>query len=75
MSPCEKAAFCAGIKAARQMVLTAAITIEVRADASELRQQAAVAALQGLAEGLKATFIDAAHPADKSDAASTVAKL
>ena len=53
----EQAAFNAGIETARQVALTAAVTIEVRDDASELRQQAAVAALQGLAEGLKATFL------------------
>lgn len=35
------------------MVLTAAVTIEVRDDAVEVRQRAAVAALQGLAEGLR----------------------
>jgi len=50
-------AFTAGIETARQMALTAAISLEVRSDAVELRQQAAVAALQGLAEGLKATFL------------------
>ena len=71
----EQAAFAAGIETARQMALTAAISLEVRGDASELRQQAAVAALQGLAEGLKATFIDDTLLADGSDAASPVAKL
>lgn len=49
----ERAAFTAGIEAARQMALIAAVTIEVRADATEVRQQAAAAALQGLAEGLR----------------------
>lgn len=75
MTPHEQAAFNAGIETARQMAMTAAVTIEVRDDAGEVRQRAAVAALQGLAEGLKATFIDAAPPTDKSDAASPVAKL
>lgn len=75
MTSREQAAFNAGIQTARQMALTAAVTIEVRDDAGDLRQRAAVAALQGLAEGLRATFIDAAHPADRSDAASPVAKL
>ena len=56
----EQAAFAAGIETARQMALTAAVTIEVRGDAGNLRQRAAAAALQGLADGLKATFIDAA---------------
>lgn len=71
----EQAAFVAGIETARQMALTAAVTIEIRSDATELRQQAAVAALQGLAEGLKATFIDAALPSDGSGHASPAAKL
>ena len=53
----EQAAFSAGIETARQVALTAAVTIEIRDDANELRQQAAAAALQGLAEGLKATFL------------------
>ena len=44
------------------MALIAAISIEVRDDASEVRQRAAVAALQGLAEGAKATFIDPPNP-------------
>ncbi|MCJ2017596.1 hypothetical protein MKK84_09210 [Methylobacterium sp. E-065] len=49
----KRAASTAGIEAARQMALTAAITIEVRGDAGAVRQQAAAAALQGLAEGLQ----------------------
>jgi hypothetical protein len=53
MTPREQAAFAAGIETARQMALTAAVTIEVREDAGAVRQQAAVAALQGLAEGLR----------------------
>ncbi|MCJ2025164.1 hypothetical protein [Methylobacterium sp. J-067] len=57
MTPREKAAFAAGIETARQMALTAAVTIEVRDDAGEVRQRAAVAALQGLAEGLKTAFL------------------
>jgi PPE-repeat protein len=48
----EQAAF-AGIEAAWQMALTAAITIKVRDDAGAVRQQAAAAALQGLADGLR----------------------
>lgn len=35
------------------MALTAAVTIGVRADAGEIRQRAAFAAIQGLAEKLK----------------------
>lgn len=59
MTPREQAAFAAGIEAARQMALTAAITIEVREDAAAVRQQAAAAALQGFAAGLRAAFLDA----------------
>ena len=51
MTSREHAAFAAGIEAARQMALTAAVTIEICDDAGAVRQQAAVAALQGLAEG------------------------
>jgi uncharacterized membrane protein YqiK len=53
MTSREQAAFAAGIETARQMALTAAVSIEVRDDAREVRQQAAAAALQGLAEGLQ----------------------
>ena len=60
----ERAAFNAGIETARQAALTAAVTIEVRDDTREVRQQAAAAALQGLASGLKAAFLD---PAAESD--------
>lgn len=58
MTPREQAAFTAGIEAARQMALTAAITIEVRSDANEVRQQAAAATLQGLADGLRTAFLN-----------------
>jgi hypothetical protein len=75
MTAREQAAFAAGIETARQMALMAAVTIEVREDASELRQQAAAAALQGLAEGLKAAFLDAAPLVDGSNAVSAVAEL
>ena len=51
--PRELAAFAAGIETARQMALTAAVTIEVRDDAGAVRHQAAAAALQSLAEGLQ----------------------
>lgn len=53
MTPREQAAFAAGIEAARQAALVAAVTIEVRDDAGEVRQRAAAAALQGSAEGLR----------------------
>jgi hypothetical protein len=58
MTPREQTAFAAGIETARQMALTAAVTIEVRDDAREVRQQAAAAALQGLAEGLRALALE-----------------
>ncbi len=58
MTPREQAAFAAGIQAARQAAMTAAVTIAVRDDARESRQQAAAAALHGLAAGLKVAFLD-----------------
>ncbi|MCJ2093117.1 hypothetical protein MKK67_11505 [Methylobacterium sp. J-072] len=58
MTSREQAAFAAGIETARQMALTAAVTLEVRDDAREVRQQAAAAALQGLAAGLKVAFLE-----------------
>lgn len=64
MNPREQAAFVAGIETARQMALTAAVTIEVREDAREIRQQAAAAALQGLAAGQRAAFLDSQDEPD-----------
>ncbi|MHC2019712.1 hypothetical protein [Methylobacterium sp. CM6247] len=49
MTPCEQAAYLKGILDAREFAMVAAITIEAR----EVRQQAAAAALHGLAGGLK----------------------
>lgn len=57
MTPREQAAFNQGVEAMRQMAMTAAVTIEVRDDAREVRQQAAAAALHGLAEGAKALLL------------------
>lgn len=54
MTPNEEAAYHAGVEAMRQMAMVAALTIEARDDAREIRQQAAAAALHGLAEGAKA---------------------
>lgn len=62
MTPREQAAFAAGIEAARQMAMAAAVTIEVRDDAGGVRQRAAVAALQGLAEGLRALTLQPSDP-------------
>lgn len=50
MPPCEHAAFVADIDYARQMTLTRVIT-EVRDDAGEPRQHAAIAPLQGSRKG------------------------
>lgn len=58
MTPREQAAFATGIQAARRAAMTAAVTIEVRDDTRELRKQAAAAALDGLAAGLKVAFLD-----------------
>lgn len=54
MTPRETAAYHAGIETMRQMALVAAVTIETRPDADGVRQRAAAAALQGLAEGARA---------------------
>ena len=45
--PREHIGFNAGVEAVRRAALTAAVTIEIRDDASDIRQQAAIAALQG----------------------------
>ena len=60
-TPGEQAAFRLGITVAIDMALAAADAIEVRPDAGGVRQRAAIAALHGLSEGLKATFLDAAR--------------
>lgn len=57
MTSREQAAFNAGVEAVRQMAMTAAVTIEVRDDARAVRQQAAAAALHGLAEGAKMLMV------------------
>ena len=54
MNARELAAFRAGILHASQMELIAATEIELRDDAGKLRHRAAIEALRGLAEGLKA---------------------
>lgn len=53
MNARERAAFNAGIEAVRQMAMVSAVTLEVRDDAGRVRNQAAVAALQALAEGAR----------------------
>lgn len=57
MTPRERAAFNQGVDAMRQMAMTAAVTIEVRDDARAVRQQAAAAALHGLAEGAQVLLL------------------
>ncbi|ACK86481.1 hypothetical protein [Methylorubrum extorquens] len=54
MNTRELASYRAGLLQASHMALIAATALELRDDAGELRQQAAVAALRGLADGLKA---------------------
>lgn len=54
MTPRELAAYRAGLRQAADLALVAALTIELRDDAGDLRQRAAIEALRGLAEGLKA---------------------
>lgn len=44
----------AGLRQAAEMALLSALALELRDDAGALRQQAAIEALRGLAEGLKA---------------------
>jgi hypothetical protein len=53
MTPSEAAACAKGILDAREFAMIAAVTIGARSDHREVRQQAASAALHGLAEGLK----------------------
>ena len=57
-TPGEQAAFRLGITVAIDMALAAADAIEARPDAGNVRQQAAVAALQGLAEGLVGAMLE-----------------
>jgi len=67
MTRSEQAAFNAGVEAMRQMAMIAAVTIENREDAREVRQQAAAAALQGLAEGAKTLLLAKIKPAGEGD--------
>jgi len=57
VTPRERAAFNAGIEAVRQMAMVSAISLEVRDDAGRVQNQAAVAALQALAEGARALML------------------
>ena len=62
MTTREITAFNAGIETVRQMALIATMTIEVRDDASQVRHQAAVAALQALAVGARDLMLGAVPP-------------
>ena len=53
----ERAAFRLGITVAIDMALATADAIEARPDAGKVRQQAAIAALQGLSEELTTVFL------------------
>ncbi|MHC2017784.1 hypothetical protein [Methylobacterium sp. CM6247] len=50
MTPTEAAAYARGVEEAREFAMIAVLTIEARYDHREIRQQAASAALYGLAE-------------------------
>ena len=65
MNTGERAAYNAGIEAARQMAMVAAVTLEYLDDAREVRQRAAAAALQGLAEGARALMLEATDSSER----------
>lgn len=73
MTPRETAAYKAGIHHAVDMALASAITIEIRDDANHVRQRAAIEALRGLANGLKAAFLDKPPSPDPMHASSAIA--
>lgn len=57
MTQRELEAYRAGLRHAADMALISALTLELRADGERLRQRAAIEALRGLAEGLKAEAV------------------
>lgn len=59
MTPREVEAYNTGIRAVLDMATIAAVTIETRDDSQGIRQRAAAAALQGLAEGAKSLLVGA----------------
>ena len=69
MSASELAAFRAGLRHAADIALIAAMELELRDDAGKLRQRAAIEALRGLAEGLKAEASPPALVDSSADAA------
>lgn len=68
MNARELAAYRAGLRHAADMALVAAMTLELRSDAGKLRQQAAIEALRGLADGLKAEAARRAGESPDADA-------
>lgn len=64
MNARERAAYNAGVEAVRQAALIIAVTIEAQDGSQKPRQQAAVAALQALAEGAKDLMLP--KPEDQS---------
>lgn len=62
MTASELAAFHAGIWHAADMALASALMLEIRDDARQVRQRAAIAALRALAEGLKEGANGSAEP-------------
>ena len=53
MTPADLAAFHAGLRHAASLAQIAALTLEIRPEAADMRQRAAIEALRGLADGLK----------------------
>ena len=64
MNARERAAYNSGVEAVRQAALIIAVTIEAQDGSQKPRQQAAVAALQALAEGAKDLMLP--KPEDQS---------
>lgn len=54
MTTRELAAYHAGLRQAAEHALITALALEIRPDGADLRQRAAIQALRGLAEGLRA---------------------
>lgn len=61
MNACERVAFNQGVESVRQAAFIIALTIEAQDGSQGPRQQAAVAALQALAEGAKDLMLSAPH--------------
>lgn len=61
MTPCEEAAFAAGIETARQTALTTAVTIEARDGASRDQDQSTVAVLRQFADAARLLILGAEY--------------